>query len=370
MSDDNDQQACVLIKELPGTQGKRIGQLTLNSPATLNSLTLEMIELMLGQLREWQNDPAIACVLIDASGEKAFCAGGDVQALYRSPIGHYAETFFEQEYRLDYLLHTFPKPVIAWGHGIVMGGGLGVLAGCSHRVVTEATRVAMPEVSIGLYPDVGGSYFLNRMPGKSGLFLALTGASINATDSLYIGLADHFINHDRYSDTVDQLLTLDWNEDSENNHQLLTEMLNNATDSSRADRPPAIVESHMATINQLCDHASLQVIVDAINALQSDDKWLKKAKDNLAYGSPLSARLIYQQLAVSKGKTLKQVFNSELILSINMTRDPEFSEGVRALLVEKDRNPQWLYKKIADIPADFAAGFFNAPWEQNPLQDL
>lgn len=362
--------ACLLVEELPTSNGKRIGQLTLNSPATLNSLSLEMIDLMLAQLRDWQNDQHLVCVLIVGSGEKAFCAGGDVQALYRSPIGHYAETFFENEYRLDYLLHTYPKPVIGWGHGIVMGGGLGVLAGCSHRVVTEATRLAMPEVSIGLYPDVGGSYFLNHMPGYAGLFLALTGASINATDTLYIGLADHFVSQDLFSPTRDQLLSLDWTEDSHSNGQLITATLSQATASSSAAMPTAVVESHIATINQLCDHATLQQIVDAIDTLQTEDKWLNKAKDNLAYGSPISVRLIYQQLALTKGKTLKEVFNSELILSINMTRDPEFSEGVRALLIEKDRNPKWLYKKPADIPADFAAGFFKAPWEQNPLQDL
>lgn len=373
--------ACILVEKLPTTQGQFIGQLTLNSPATLNALTLDMIDLMLEQLHQWQNDAAIVCVLIRGSGEKAFCAGGDVQALHRSACtdGDYAETFFEREYRLDYLLHTFPKPVIGWGHGIVMGGGLGVLAGCSHRVVTEATRLAMPEVSIGLYPDVGGSYFLNRMPGKSGLFLALTGASINATDSLYIGLADHFISQALMDNTLQQLQALAWNNDGDNsnknnsnknNSQLITETLNSAMSKASAALPAAVVEPHMATINRLCDQTTLPAIVEAIGALQTDNRWLNKAKDSLAYGSPLSVALIYRQLNASQGKTLKEVFNNELILSINMTRHPDFAEGVRALLVDKDRNPQWQYKQLADIPDNIATGFFKAPWEHNPLQNL
>ncbi|NNC55605.1 MAG: enoyl-CoA hydratase/isomerase family protein, partial [Pseudomonadales bacterium] len=194
----------VLFTELPAGSDKKIGHATLNSPASLNSLTTEMVELLLAKLLQWAQDSRLACVVISGAGDKAFCAGGDVQALRNSAIAKpggpclEAETFFAREYRLDYTIHTFNKPLLVWGNGIVMGGGLGILAGASHRVVTETSRFAMPEVTIGLYPDVGGSHFLNLMPGETGRFLALTGASFNAADALYTGLADYFLQRDQF----------------------------------------------------------------------------------------------------------------------------------------------------------------------------
>ena len=199
----------ILFAELPAASG-RVGRVTLNVAATLNSLTLEMVDLLQAKLDQWRGDEKIAAIFIDGAGEKAFCAGGDVQALHESAVAtpggpcDYAEAFFTREYRMNYTLHTYPKPIICWGHGIVMGGGLGVMVGCSHRVVTEKTRIAMPEVTIALFPDVGGSWFLNHMPGKTGQFLALTGASINAADAIYTGLADRFISSEHRSAVVDQ----------------------------------------------------------------------------------------------------------------------------------------------------------------------
>ena len=165
----------ILFDELPAGTGK-LGRVTLNVAATLNSLTLDMVDLLQAQMDAWRVDDEIAAIFVEGTGDKAFCAGGDVQALHRSAVAtpggpcDYAESFFEREYRLNYTLHTYNKPIICWGHGIVMGGGLGVMAGCSHRVVTQKTRIAMPEVTIALFPDVGGTWFLNHMPGKAGYF--------------------------------------------------------------------------------------------------------------------------------------------------------------------------------------------------------
>ena len=162
----------VLFEELPASNNLKVGKIVLNIPKTLNSLTLEMVDLLLDRLSQWELDESICCLLISGSGGKAFCAGGDVQALHASAVKTpggpcvEAETFFEREYRMDFALHNYPKPVIVWGDGIVMGGGLGIFAGGSHRVVTETSRFAMPEVTIALFPDVGGSYFLNRTPGQ------------------------------------------------------------------------------------------------------------------------------------------------------------------------------------------------------------
>ncbi|MGK0269204.1 MAG: enoyl-CoA hydratase/carnithine racemase, partial [Paraglaciecola sp.] len=205
MSSEN---APVIFDELTTECGFKIGQATLTKPASLNALDLQMINLLTPQLEKWQQDPKIAMVFLEGSGERAFCAGGDIVSMYQSmqePVSDkeksdtensYAlQNFFTQEYQLDYLIHTFSKPILVWGNGIIMGGGLGLMSGGSHRVVTETSRIAMPEISIGLYPDVGGSYFLNKMPAGCGLFLGLTGAFINASDALYSNLADYFVPH-------------------------------------------------------------------------------------------------------------------------------------------------------------------------------
>ncbi len=210
------QNDVVMYQELTAQNGKKIGIATLNSEKSLNALSLPMVESLLPKLASWQADSSISMVLLQGSGEKAFCAGGDIRDLYKAMLdkpGEYApyvEEFFTKEYTLDYLIHTFGKPVLVWGNGIVMGGGLGLMAGASHRVVTVSSRIAMPEMAIGLYPDVGASWFLNRMPAGCGLFLGLTGASINAADAKFISLADNFLLHERKDALVEKLLQIKW----------------------------------------------------------------------------------------------------------------------------------------------------------------
>ncbi len=180
----------VLFTEHATQDGHVIAEVKLNAERSLNALTLEMCEEMLPRLRDWATDERVVAVLLDSAGEKAFCAGGDVVNLYKTITGEgdpsFPERFFETEYRLDFLLHTYPKPVICWGNGIVMGGGMGLLSASSHRIVTETSRLAMPEVTIGLYPDVGASWFLNRLPNGAGRFLAMTGCQINAPDAVHL----------------------------------------------------------------------------------------------------------------------------------------------------------------------------------------
>ena len=373
--------APVLFEELVANNAKRIGIITLNVEKTLNSLTLAMVDLMLDQLNQWQHCEDIACIVVKGAGHKAFCAGGDVQALYQSAIDQpggpcqYAEDFFTREYRLDYLFHTYPKPVICWGHGIVMGGGLGIMAACSHRVVTEKTRIAMPEVTIALYPDVGGSWFLNRMPGHSGMFLALTGASINGADSLFTGIADYFISHDQYQSVLDALLHQPWSTTQQHNNDLVSDLLAVIATSSEDAIPEDNVESHLDIINQLCAGADVFAVIDAISSVDTEDPWLLKARDSLVAGSPLSALIINRQLQLSREMSLAEVFQSEIQLSTNIVRYPEFAEGVRALLIDKDKNPQWQFKTVAQVPADVLEQFFTTPtsgssWPHNPLADL
>jgi len=365
----------VLFEEMTAAAGK-VGRVTLNVEATLNSLTLEMVDLLQEQLNGWAGDGDIAAVFVEGAGERAFCAGGDVQALHASstavPAGprEYAETFFAREYRMNYSLHTYPKPIVCWGHGIVMGGGLGIMAGCSQRVVTEKTRVAMPEVTIALFPDVGGSWFLNRMPGRAGEFLALTGASINAADAIFTGIADHFIAGELKREVVDALLATRWTADAETDRDLARHALRPFAERSIAALPAARVEPRMDAIAALCDGDDVHEIIDNIVGQDTDDPWLREARDGLARGSKLAARWIHRQLRVTRHASLREVFQSEIQLVTNIVRHREFGEGVRALLIDKDRNPAWTFETSRDVPDEELDGFFAAPWPENPLADL
>lgn len=368
-------EAPIIFQELPAGSG-RLGRVTLNVAATLNSLTLEMVDLLQEKLDAWRDDDTIAAVFIEGAGEKAFCAGGDVQALYQSAVGtrggpcDYAEKFFAREYRMNYTLHTYSKPVVCWGHGIVMGGGLGVMAGCSHRVVTEKTRIAMPEVTIALFPDVGGTWFLNHMPGRSGQFLALTGASINAADAIYTGLADRFISSEHKAEVLEHLLRQNWGSKPAANHALVRHVLRPFAEQSVGQCPGGQVEPHLGSINTLCDGDDIHQIIDNIVSLATQDPWLSKAGESLTHGSPLAALWIARQLLEMRHASLKEVFQSEIRLATNIVRHPEFAEGVRALLIDKDRTPAWQYRASRDVPADVLAAFFTAPWDSNPLADL
>ena len=367
--------ALVLFEETAGVGGK-LGRITLNAPATLNSLTLEMVDLIQARLDAWREDPELAAIFIVGAGEKGLCAGGDVQALRNSSLAQpggpceYAEAFFAREYRMNYSLHTYPKPLICWGHGIVMGGGLGILAGCSHRVVTERTRIAMPEVGIALFPDVGGSWFLNHMPGKTGEFLALTGASINAADALFTGIGDRFISSEMECAVLEQLGRQHWLADAEANHALVRGVLQDFAQRSSEALPGGQVEPHLELINSLCDAENVHVLIDNICSLVTDDPWLVRARDNLAAGSPLAACWIYRQLRETRHASLREVFQAEIQLVTNIIRYPEFAEGVRALLVDKDRKPAWAYPASRQAPDAVLDKFFTAPWERNPLADL
>lgn len=345
---------------LLGDGPQRIGHLTLNAPQSLNSLNREMVETLLASLLAWRDDVTVAAVFIDGTGDKAFCAGGDVQALRDSCLANpggpceYAENFFAREYRMNYILHTYPKPVICWGHGVVMGGGLGILAGCSHRVVSERTRIGMPEVTIALFPDVGGSWFLNKMPGHLGRFLALTAANINAVDALFSGLGNYFLEHKQRDQVIAALVSTDWSSgDAAHNVAAVLKGF-----PAEVALPKAQVEPLMDEINAWVSGDDLAEIVDRIALWQGDDPWLVRARDGLINGSKLAAAWIFRQLNDTRDANLETVFISELRLAAHIMRHPEFSEGVRALLIDKDRNPQWSYDAVGSVPDHVLDGFF------------
>lgn len=376
--------APVLFDTLPCANGSAIGVATLNSAPTLNALSLDMITPLRAQLLAWEADPAIALILLQGSGDKAFCAGGDLQQLYRAMRAHHqspqrgevlanahAVDFFTQEYTLDYLIHTCPKPVLCWGHGIVMGGGIGLMAGASHRVVTEGSRLAMPEVAIGLYPDVGGSWFLNRMPGRSGLFLALTGAALNADDALFVKLADYRLEHASKAALLARLQALDWSGQAADNHRRLSAQLQQMQ--GEAPPPaPGPLRQHLALIDDLCSGPGVEDIVQRITTLESDDRWLQKAVAALRKGSPTAAWLAYTIQHKCRQLSLLAVFKVELGVSLACAAGPDFAEGIRALIIDKDQQPRWQPASLREVPASAEAQFFTSPWppREHPLNHL
>ncbi|GGB53910.1 enoyl-CoA hydratase [Oceanisphaera marina] len=372
----------LIIEEYATEGGNRIGHIRLNAERSLNALTLTMIEQMLPILTAWQRDPQLVAVLLDGAGDRAFCAGGDVVSLYHAmvnagptdergltPIPELAVRFFEQEYRLDYLLHTFGKPVLCWGGGIVMGGGMGLLMASSHRIVTETSRLAMPEAAIGLYPDVGGSWFLNRLPPGLGEFIALTGCAINARDADWLGWGNRMIATDKREQLLPALLAItDWCQPEVAVNGVLRQF-EAASVAAFADLP-APLQSHQSQIRRLLDKDQLQDQVAALVGAESDDPWYHKVQQNLAAGSPLAMAVIAKQLRRCRHCSLAEVFQKELALSVQLCRCREFAEGVRARLIDKDQLPDWTFSSLAQVDDSLLNALFESPWAMSPLMDL
>lgn len=381
MSSEN---AAVIFDELTTECGFKIGHATLSKPAALNALDLPMIRLLTPQLQKWQQDPKIVMVFLDGSGDRAFCAGGDIVSMYKSMQASQSgketpdvanklalQEFFTEEYQLDYLIHTFSKPVLVWGNGIIMGGGLGLMSGGSHRIVTETSRIAMPEISIGLYPDVGGSYFLNAMPTGCGLFLGLTGASINATDALYSHLADYFVPHGAKENFVSKLLSANWQEDLP--QQTLSEVCDDFHALHAEQLPQGNLKEHQDELTNLAAQKDVAHAVDYILSLRGEDnKWLSKAQKTLKAGSPITAHLVFEQLRRGKDMTLAECFQMELGMSCQCGEFGEFQEGVRALMIDKDNQPNWRYKSVEQVPPATIDYFFADIWtpDTHPLAHL
>ncbi|MFT5813381.1 MAG: enoyl-CoA hydratase/carnithine racemase, partial [Psychroserpens sp.] len=311
----------VIFTELSSKNNKKIAIAELNAPKSLNALNLSMIKLLIQQLSSWQQDDSIAVVILQGAGDKAFCAGGDVVSLYHylnelaTPIDDqviktgFAHDFFGQEYVLDQLIHNFSKPIMIWGDGYVIGGGVGLFAGASHRITTERTLMAMPEITIGLYPDVGSSWFLNKAPGELGLFLGITGAVFNAADAKYIGLSDYTIDSLSKKDIFDHLLTVDW-QDNNKNYQLLDQTLLGFSNDFKHHLHSEL-KANEAGIAKLLAFDNIVDIHTAILNVKTENKWLTQAKNKLQTGSAISACITYRQLKTTKTLSLNECFASE-----------------------------------------------------------
>jgi enoyl-CoA hydratase/carnithine racemase len=290
-----------------------------------------------------------------------------------APPNPTAVAFFSEEYRLDHLLHRYPKPLLVWGTGIVLGGGLGLMVGASHRVVTETSRVGMPEISIGLFPDVGGSWFLQRVPRRAGLFMALTGAHLNGHDALVAGLADHFLRSGDRGALFSQLGNVAWTGDAEADRQRLTDLLQEMSTAAKPLLPPSNLRRHAAEIETLCGGDSLTEVVARIIAYAGEDAWLKRAATTLAAGSPTTAALSWELQRRAQTLSIEDTFRMELIVAVQCCAHPDLAEGVRALLIDKDNAPRWTPRTLDEItPAWIEEHFAEPAWPngKHPLAEL
>jgi enoyl-CoA hydratase/carnithine racemase len=376
MPEDNTMDAPVNFNLLRTASGWTFGHATLNASGSLNSLSLEMIGLLAPQLAAWAQDEQVAGVILNASGEKAFCAGGDVLDLYRSirstPSGEVpvrAATFFEREYRLNHQIHTYPKPILCWGHGIVMGGGIGLMVGASHRIVTPKSRLAMPEIGIGLFPDVGASWFLPRLPGRAGLFLALTGAPLNASDACFSGMADYALPVGKLPDVLDHIVAEAWQGNMEADSARLSHILERHVET---DLPSPKLALHLARVDKTIGRDTLGDIAPRLATLSRDeDAWLAQAADSFVSGSPSSVTLAFEMQRRCVHLSLGRVFQLEYQAAVGCTMHPDLAEGIRALLVDKDRYPRWQPGSLDEVKPDWVAAHLALPLPgPHPLADL
>ena len=338
----------------------QVGFITLNRPRALNALNLEMVRTLMSALLAWQNDDAVLAVAIRGSNKEgpfgAFCAGGDIRFLHQAgSVGNpQLEDFFTEEYALNHLIHNYPKPYIAFMDGIVMGGGMGISQGASVRIVTERSKLAMPETAIGLFPDVGGGYFLSRCPGHVGEWLALTGETIGAKDAVAFGLADGSIALDQQVPLWDVLGT----------QAFAGGEAIKALVSSKLIAPNADTASVMDQIDHYFSLDSVGAIVSGLEAADSD--WARTTAATLRKRSPLMLHVVLEQ--VRRARTLGLA--DDLRMERNMVRhcfylrpgQSETLEGIRALAVDKDQTPRWQPARIEDVTAEMVAPFFVSPW--------
>ena len=355
-----------------------------------------MVNLIDDVLARWQADDGIVAMIMHGAGDKAFSAGGDIRQLYNSMQVEgdehlkYADAFFTGEYSKNYRVHRFGKPLIAWGHGFVMGGGLGLFIGASHRVGTETLKLAWPEIRIGLFPDVAGSYYLSRLPFPLGHWMALTGSQMNAIDCKKAGLINYCVANNKLDNLIDQLRHQPWQNNKAMNNQYVRQLLTQFEQQSDAEQPgspfpESKLEGNEEQIKQLFsgmpDQAftpfadnkqALKWVAERINKIDSDNVWFNQGRDNFNSGCPATAYLIMRQLQLGKNMTLKEVVKWELILAMQSVRHPDFSEGIRAMVVDKDFKPNWQHGSVADVPEDWIEGLLTPLWsvDEHPFDQL
>jgi enoyl-CoA hydratase len=326
---------------IPAQNGE-IGMITLQRPQALNALTTTMCQAIDHFLQEWEQDSVVKAVVIQGEGDRAFCAGGDVRRVHeiRQQGPEQALDFFRQEYQMNRRLFHFSKPYIALMHGITMGGGLGVAVHGSHRVAAESLVMAMPETAIGFYPDVGGSHFLTHCPGKLGWHLGLTGDKVNAYDASYLGLVDFVIDQNDFPQIIDQLTTLVFDHDA---HVQVSELLKNwqlpLQDSLLIVEQPEIDYYYTAT--------TMEQILEKLQ--ENPTPRSLRIQQQLMGKSPTSLKVTLQLLNQSTLPDFDQCMDFEWKLTQRFLQCPDFAEGVRAAIIDKDRRPRWQPATLSEV---------------------
>ena len=320
-----------------------VGRILLNRPRLLNTLTLDMVRVMTKALIDFQDDPHVHAVVVEGAGERAFCAGGDIRALREGQLSGDrtgVEEFFKEEYDLNHLIAGYNKPYIALIDGICMGGGIGVSVHGAYRVATEHAMFAMPETAIGFFPDIGGTFFLPRMPGQLGIYLGLTGLRTTGADAVHAGFATHYVSRAR-------LPALS---------AALAEIGAAALARFAEPLPPDAMAPHLEAIDRCCSANTIGEIAARLAAEPGD--WAKPALDAFHHVSPTALAFTLEAFRRASDMTLRQALDAEIRLTRTTMAYPDFVEGVRAMVVDKDRQPKWSPARIADIdPAVVAAMF-------------
>jgi len=307
----------------------RVGRLSLNRPQAIHALNLPMCQAMTEALLKWRGDAAVEAVIIDHSEGRGFCAGGDIRMLAESGAkdGAEARAFFHTEYRLNHLLFTYPKPVVAFMDGITMGGGVGISQPAKYRVATEHTRFAMPETGIGLFPDVGGGWYLPRLEGRVGVFLALTGARLDGAECLALGLATHYLPSEKLAEAKARIAA----------HP---DRIGGILGELSVTAPPAAITGRIDKINRLFASDTYEDILAALDA--DGGEWAAKELDALRTKSPQTCKVALRQL--KEGAEMHDFaaqMTQEYAIGSRVVRMHDFIEGVRALIIDKDNSPKW-----------------------------
>lgn len=339
-----------------------LGYILLNRPKALNALTLGMCEQMTTQLKAWARDDAVKAIIVRGAGEKAFCAGGDVVRLYEDGKAgkSYPYEFWSTEYRLNTLIKRYPKPYIALVDGIVMGGGVGVSVHGGFRVATDRTMFAMPETGIGLFPDVGGSYFLPRLGGSAGMYLGLTGKRLKGGDCVALGLADAFMPHDRLADLEAKLAS-----DAVSDLDEMSFIIGQFADPVKS----APISGDRTSISRHFDLGSVEAIMDSLAA--EDCEWAAEQLKILRQKSPTAMKVTHRQISEGAALSFEDCMKMEWRIANRCAVGRDFYEGVRALLIDKDNTPRWTPATLGEVTdADVAAYFAPLPDKELDLSNI
>ncbi|RUQ81606.1 enoyl-CoA hydratase/isomerase family protein [Legionella septentrionalis] len=328
--------------EIIFTREKHLGLITLNRPAALNALTLPMILAMQEQLQAWEEDKNIAAVAIRASEGKAFCAGGDVRWLYETGKRRDPQQmqFFWHEYRLNHFIHHFKKPYIALLDGVTMGGGVGISLHGSHPVATERFIFAMPETTIGFFPDVGASYLLARCPGQLGIYLGLTGNRLQTLDAYALGLIRYSVSSAQIGNILDELIAADLSYDA-------SCKVNSCLQKYAVSKPDVSIKPLESFVNSVFQYETVEHIFTAL--AKQEDEWYVDTLNVLQQKAPLSLKVTLTQIRQAKRLDLAACLQVDYALVHHFMRDHDFYEGVRALLVDKDKSPRWNPATLSDV---------------------